>query len=66
MLHANLSWGQLNKTLKSLIDAGHVKSIKVSELNHGKDKRSNIFFEITSSGLFMLKFLRTTNELLKL
>ena len=63
MLHANLSWSQLKKTLESLIDEGHVTSVEVSDLKHGKDKRSSTFYEITSNGRFKLKFLRTANKL---
>ena len=65
MLYADLSWSQCNKTLKSLIKKGHVKSVKVSELNRGNDKRSNTFYEITSNGRSILKSLRTANESLK-
>ena len=66
MLHANLSWSQLQKTLESLIDEGHVTPVDVSDLKRGQDKRSSTFYEITSDGQFMLKFLRTANELLAL
>jgi predicted transcriptional regulator len=63
MLHANLSWNQLKKTLESLIDEGYVTSVDVSDLKRGQDKRSSTFYEITSNGRFMLKFLRTANKL---
>jgi predicted transcriptional regulator len=61
MLHANLSWSQLKKTLESLIEKGHVTSVDVSDLKRGQDKRSNTFYEITSYGRYMLKYLRTAN-----
>ena len=63
MLHANLSWSQLKMTLESLIDDDYVTSVDVSDLKRGQDKRSSTFYEITSNGRFMLKFLRTANKL---
>ena len=66
MLHANLSWTQLKKTLEQLIDEGHIMMVDVSKLKRGKDKRSSTFYNITSNGQFMLKFLRTANELFAL
>ena len=66
MLQANLSWSQLKKTLEPLIDEGYITMVDVSELNRGQDKRSSTFYYITSNGQFMLKFLRTANELFAL
>ena len=63
MLYSGLSWSQLKRTLKTLIEKGYVKMVKVSDLKSEKDKRSNNFYKITPSGHSLLKNLKSTLQM---
>ena len=58
MLYANVSWDQLNKALKALIEKEYIINLKDDILNQSKDKRSKNIYEITQKGRSKLRELK--------
>jgi predicted transcriptional regulator len=63
MYGANLSWKPLQRILDSMMGQGLIREVDAS---HSRDKRTNIFYEITQKGENVVKYFNRAKDLLEL
>ena len=63
MYGANLSWKPLQRILDSMMSQDLIREVDAS---HSRDKRTNIFYEITQKGENVVKYFNRAKDLLEL
>lgn len=63
MYGANLSWKPLHKILRSMVSQG---LIRVVDARDSRDKRTNMYYEITQKGENVVRYFNRAKSLLEL
>lgn len=63
MYGANLSWKALKQIIQSLVSQGLIREVDAKEI---RDKRTNIYYELTQDGDNVLRYFNRANDLFEL